>query len=65
MKSTIKDVVDRDIEKWERIAASWMQVARDRSDDAPDIANRARIRAAAYQDCAEDLKATIKLADKF
>ena len=44
-------------EKWERLAASWMQVARDRNDDAPDIANRAQARAAIYQDCAEDLRA--------
>ena len=44
-------------EKWERLAASWMQVARERNDDAPDIANRAQARAAIYQDCTEDLKA--------
>ena len=46
-------------EKWERLAASWMQVALDRNDDAPDIANRAQARAAIYQDCAEDLKANV------
>ena len=45
-------------EKWERLAASWLEVARDRSDDTPDLANRAQARAAIYQDCAEDLKAS-------
>ena len=44
-------------EQWEDLAASWIQVARDRNDDAPDIANRAQARAAIYLDCAEDLKA--------
>ena len=43
------------VRNWNELAASWMQVARDRSDDAPDIADRAQSRAAAYQDCAEDL----------
>ena len=44
------------IERWERISKAWMQVARDRNDDAPDVANRAQARAAIYQDCAEELK---------
>lgn len=45
-------------EKWERLAESWLEVARDRS--APiRCANRAQTRAAIYQDCAEDLKANI------
>ena len=47
-------------EQWEDLAASWIQVARDRNDDAPDIANRAQARAAIYMDCAEDLKANPK-----
>ena len=48
-------------EKWERLAASWMQVARDRNDDDPNMANRAQARAAIYQDCAEDLKANAEV----
>ena len=51
------------IEIWERIAASWMQISRDRADDAPDVANRAQARAAIYQDCAEDLKANKDISD--
>ena len=44
------------IEKWERVSKAWMAVARDRIDDAPDMASRAQARAAVYQDCAEELK---------
>jgi len=43
------------VEKWENLAASWLQVAREIN--APDISTRARARAVIYQDCAEDLKA--------
>jgi len=48
------------VEKWETLAASWLQVARDRMNDAPDISTRARARAAIYQDCAEELKLNVK-----
>jgi len=43
-------------DRWERISKSWKQVERDRCDDAPDIADRAQARAAAYLDCAEELR---------
>lgn len=44
-------------DRWERISKSWKQVESDRAGDAPDIAGRAQARAAAYLDCAEELRA--------
>jgi len=52
--STKKPMGNNLVEKWETLAASWLQVAREI--DAPDIRDRARARAAIYQDCAEELK---------
>ena len=49
------------VEKWETLAASWLQVAREI--DAPDIRDRARARAAIYQDCAEELKLKTQITD--
>ena len=43
-------------DRWERISKSWKQVASDRAEDAPDIADRAQVRATAYLDCAEELR---------
>jgi len=48
---------DQLVEKWEQLATSWLQVAHDRSVDAPDVASKARAYAVVYQDCADDLKA--------
>ena len=56
---TTLDAHDKLIEKWEAMAKSWMQIAIDRNDDAPDMANRAQARAEVYQDCVVELKASI------
>lgn len=51
-------------DRWERISQSWKGVARDRAEDAPDVAERADIRAAVYMDCAEELKLRANIEDR-
>ena len=48
------------IDKWESLARSWMRLADQMAND-PDLADRAAVRAAIYQDCADDLKANSKI----
>jgi len=42
-------------ENWKRCAAAWREIDRLRQHDAPDIAERARVRAQTAEECAADL----------